>query len=415
MGERVVHVVIIADGAEKVYPNPAVKRVREGSRLTMYDSIIIGLGGMGSAAAAHLAQRGQRVLGLEQFSPVHALGSSHGQTRIIRQAYFEHPAYVPLLLRAYELWHDLESRCGETLLVRTGGLLVGNESSPLVAGSLRSVRDHGLAHEVFDATGLYKRFPAMHPQPDEIGVFELPAGMLFPERCVRAHLDWAAAAGAELRFDTPVVRWGATPDGAVWVTTADGRRFEAASLMLCAGAWLQRYAADIGLPIRVERNVMHWFAPQPDADVARLAALPVFIVDRRKGDLLYGVPFIQGQGLKAAFHHSHRYTSPDGLQRDVDPAEACGVHEALRAWIPDAAGERITSVACMYTMTPDEHFIIGRHPAHAAVILAGGFSGHGFKFCSVVGEILAQLAIDGEPVHSIALFSPTRFGSARAQ
>lgn len=381
----------------------------------MYDSIVIGLGGMGSAAAAHLAQRGQRVLGLEQFSPVHALGSSHGQTRIIRQAYFEDPAYVPLLLRAYELWHELEARGGKALLVRTGGLLVGKASSPLVAGSLRSVREHGLAHEVFDAPALHKRFPAMHPLPDEIGVFELPAGMLFPERCVQAHLDWAAAAGAQLCFDTPVKEWGATPSGTAWAITADGRRHEAATLVLCAGAWLERYAADIGLPICIERNVMHWFAPQPGADVARLAALPVFILDRREGDLLYGVPLIEGQGLKAAFHHSHRFTTPDSLQRDVAPEEALGVHAALRAWIPEAAGERLESIACMYTMTPDEHFIIGRHPAHASIIVAGGFSGHGFKFCSVVGEILAQLAIDGETAQPIGLFSPARFRQAPAQ
>lgn len=374
----------------------------------MYDSIVVGLGGMGSAAAAHLARRKQRIVGLEQFSPAHALGSSHGKTRIIRQAYYEDPAYVPLLLRAYELWHELERETGQTLLRRTGGLMVGLPDSPLVAGSQRSAREHGLAHDVLDAREMRRRFPATNPRAGEVGVFELPAGMLFPERCVQAHLDSAARGGAELHFDTPVSDWGMTEHGAAYATTTAGDRFEAGNLLVCAGAWVERWASQMGVPIRIERNVMHWFEGAPAA-LAELQELPVFILDRAGSPALYGFPYIEGQGLKAAFHHSGTYTTPDALERTVKPAEAAPVQAALAQWLPAAATRCIESVACMYSLTPDEHFVVGLHPTLPNVVVAAGFSGHGFKFCSVMGEIMADLAMQRATRHPIELFSPTRF------
>lgn len=375
----------------------------------MFDVIVLGLGGMGSAAAAHLAARGKRVLGLERFTPAHDRGSSHGGSRIIRQAYFEDPAYVPLVLRAYELWEDLEKDSAEPLYLRTGGLMVGRLDSQLVQGSLRSAREHGLKHELLDANEIARRFPATSPRDYEVALFEAPAGVLFPEACVRAHLRRASALGAELRFDTELTSWQATPGGGVAASTAAGERFEVERLVICAGAWLQQLASDLRLPLRVERNVMHWFQPRLRPELFDPDRLPVYIVDRSRRFMLYGFPSIGKTGVKAAFHHSEIYTTPQDLDRDVAAHEVEAVREALAEWLPAGAGKHLASAVCMYTLTPDEHFLIGQHPSEPAVIIAGGFSGHGFKFCGVVGEVIADLAVEGATRHPIELFSPTRF------
>lgn len=392
------HGFIVRHGKVHVYPNLVLKP-------SMFDAIVLGLGGMGSAAAAHIAARGKRVLGLEQFTPAHDRGSSHGQTRIIRQAYFEDPAYVPLLLRAYDLWFDLERRSGRALYLRTGGLMVGGEDSALIAGSRRSALEHGLKHEMLDARDVRARFPATRPRSDEVALFEEPAGILFPEACVRAHIDWAAKAGAELRFETRVVSWEAKASEVATVTTDAGERFEAQSLIICAGAWLTQQAKELGLPLRVERNVVHWFAPAAHSELFGPERLPIYMLERDPLSVLYGFPSVGGEGIKAAFHHSHKYTTPDEIERDVAPAEVQRVRDALQEWLPDGNGAHIASSVCMYTLTPDEHFLIGRHPCHPSVIVAGGFSGHGFKFCSVVGEVLADLALNGETRHRIGLFN----------
>ncbi|MBC5806609.1 MAG: N-methyl-L-tryptophan oxidase [Candidatus Eremiobacter antarcticus] len=374
-----------------------------------YDAIVIGLGAMGSAAAAHVARRGASVVGLEQFHAVHALGSSHGKSRIIRQAYYEDPAYVPLVLRAYELWRELETVTGATLLQRTGGIMVGTAEGELVRGSLRSAREHGLEHELLDAAELRKRFPATTPRAEEVGVFERPAGILFPEECVRAHLLAASAAGADLRFETPVTCWQRTAGGGVRVDTAAGDTIEARSAVVCGGAWLAKLVPGLRVSLRVERNVMHWFAPRSHPELLGADRLPIFMLQRAEQPLFYGFPNIRGQGVKAAFHHSGEYSEPHLLRREVGDAEIETARTALSAWLPDAAGSHVDSVACMYTLTPDEHFLIGVLADHPQVVIAGGFSGHGFKFSSVVGEIAADLALQGSTRHRIDRFALRRF------
>ncbi|MBV8262349.1 MAG: N-methyl-L-tryptophan oxidase [Candidatus Eremiobacteraeota bacterium] len=375
-----------------------------------YDAIVLGLGGMGSAAAAHIALRGKRVLGLEQFTPAHDRGSSHGASRIIRQAYFEDPAYVPLLLRAYELWQELERTSDEPLYLRTGGLMVGRMDSALVQGSLRSAREHGLEHELLSATDIARRFPATAPRDNEVAVYEKPAGILFPEACVRAYLKAAGAVGADLRFETPVQKWQASDNG-VDVTLTSGERVTGNSLVVCAGAWLPQMAAELALPLRVERNVVHWFQPRSNPELFTPDKLPVYILDRGQRFMLYGFPDVEFAGIKAAFHHSEIFASPEEMKRTVAPDEVDAVRDALAQWLPRGAGQHLASSVCMYTLTPDLHFVIGKHPAHANVIIAGGFSGHGFKFCSVVGETIADLVVEGESFNTIELFSPTRFGA----
>ncbi len=363
---------------------------------------------MGSAALAHLALRGVSALGLEQYHPAHALGSSHGGSRIIRKAYFEDPSYVPLLLRAYELWHELERRAGTRLLLPTGGLMAGYEGSEIVAGALRSAREHGLAHETLTAAEIRRRFPTLRPRGDETGVYEPDAGVLFPEQCVLAHLQAAVAAGAEARFGVRVRGWRALNGGAAVET--DTGEIGCERLILTAGPWLGELAAELGAGLQPERNVMHWFAPAAGALDLGPGALPIYIVERRGVRVFYGMPDLPGQGMKAAFHYSGAATTPGGVDRSVSAAEVEAMQAALRDWLP-GVGTWWASQVCLYTNTPDLHFVIGPHPNHPQVLLAGGFSGHGFKFCSVVGEILADLATSGSTQHGIQLFHPARLAA----
>jgi sarcosine oxidase len=374
-----------------------------------YDAIVVGLGGMGSAVAAHAAARGLQVLGLEQFGPAHALGSSHGRTRIIRQAYFESPDYVPLLRRAYELWDALEARTGTTLRARTGGLFVGRPETAVVAGTIASAQRWDLPHEIFDAAALRARWPSVTPLADEIGVYEAVAGAVFPEATVAAQLGLAAADGAELRFGVQVAGWDAG-DAGVTVTLADGVRVEGARLAICAGPWFNRIAPEFGIPLRIERNVQFWFAPLDRAAVTP-ERLPTYAVERDGQRMFYGFPDF-GDGAKVAHHGSGIDADPDALQRSVGDDEIAFARAALASFAPAAAGPFLRAAACMYSNTPDEHFAIGPHPQQPRVIAVGGFSGHGFKFTPVVGAIVAALLAGDDPGTDLALFAPDRFRRA---
>ena len=374
-----------------------------------YDAVVLGLGGMGSAVAAHASARGRRVLGIERFGPAHARGSSHGESRVIRQAYFESPAYVPLLQRAYALWDRLAARTGTSLRAQTGGLFVGRPETPLVAGTIASAQQWNLAHEVYDARELRRRWPAVTPRDDEIGVYESVAGAVFPEAGVQAHLLDAAANGAELRFGVEATGWDAG-DGGVRVSLVDGTVVEAARLAICAGSWFAQVAPDVGVPLRIERNVQFFFAPRDRAAVAP-DRLPVWCAERPGQRMFYGFPDF-GDGTKVVHHGSGVFTEPDALDRTVRDEEIAYAHDALASFVPAAAGAFLRAAPCMYTLTPDEHFLIGAHPHHPNVVLAGGFSGHGYKFTPVVGEIVAALLADDDPGFSLELFSPVRFAVA---
>jgi len=398
-----------ARGLDESSPYVAVQMQGNPGREPMserYDAIVVGLGGMGSAALAHLASRGRRVLGLEQYHPAHALGSSHGGSRIIRKAYYEDPAYVPLVLRAYELWQRLEEQTGARLLLRTGGLMAGYEGCEILEGSLRSARAHGLEYEVMSAADMRRRFPVLRPRPDEAALYEPDAGILFPEQCVLAHLQAAVAAGAEARFGLRVSSWKVEAGGAS--VTAGGDKILCDRLLLCAGPWLGQVAAGMTLPLQAERNIVHWFDPISDGSALGPSELPVYVLERRGIPIFYGIPLLPDQGIKAAFHYSQQTTTPDEVNRDVSGPEVAAMREALSAWMPDAAGAWRRSSVCMYTNTPDKHFLIGIYARYPQVIIAGGFSGHGFKFCPVIGEILADLALDGSTAHQIDLFAPER-------
>jgi sarcosine oxidase len=371
-----------------------------------YDVIVAGLGGMGSAAAFHLAARGQRVLGLEKFGPAHDRGASHGGSRITRQSYFEGADYVPLLLRAYELWHELAAHSGREVIRLTGGLMVGPPDCRTVAGSRLSAEQWGLPHQMLSAADVRRRFPTMDPRPDEVGLYEDNAGFVRPEETVAAHLSMTHA---DLRFHEPMRSYESDPGG-VRVTTDRGV-YTAGQLVLTPGPWAPGLLADLGVPFRIERQVQHWFQPRGGVAPYHPQHHPIYIWEDAAGTQVYGFPAIDGPegGAKIAFFRRGTPTDPDALDTAVHPAEIDEMARAAAARLPDLPGRHLRGEPCLYSTTPDEHFVIGRHPAHESVTVAAGFSGHGFKFVPVVGEILADLATAGTTKHPIALFDPRRF------
>ncbi|MEU6395128.1 N-methyl-L-tryptophan oxidase [Streptomyces sp. NPDC046939] len=379
-----------------------------------HDVIVIGLGGMGSAAAHHLSARGARVLGLEKFGPVHNRGSSHGGSRITRQSYFEDPAYVPLLLRSYELYADLERATGRSIATLCGGVMVGRPDSRTVEGSRHSAEQWDLPHEMLDAREIRRRFPTLTPADDEVALFERKAGLVRPETTVAAHLQLAERAGAELRFEEPVTRWEPCAGGGVRVHTAGGT-YTAGQLVICPGAWAPRVLADLGVPLTIERQVMYWFQPSTGVGPFRPENHPIYIWEDAAGVQVYGFPAIDGPdlGAKVAFFRGGAECTPETVDRTVHDAEVRAMADHMSRHIPALPGTFLKAVTCMYSNTPDEHFVIARHPAHPdSVVVACGFSGHGFKFVPVVGEILADLALTGATAHPIDLFDPRRLTGA---
>ncbi|MFE6615448.1 N-methyl-L-tryptophan oxidase [Amycolatopsis sp. NPDC057786] len=376
--------------------------------MSHYDVIVIGLGGMGSAAAYRLARRGRRVLGIDRFAPVHNLGSSHGGSRITRQAYFEDPAYVPLLLRAHELWDGIERDSGRRIFTRCGGIMLGGPDSRTVSGSLASARKWELPHELLDAAEIRRRFPTMNPDDHEIALYEENAGFVVPESSVAAHLQLAARAGAELHHEEKVLSWRETSTG-VRVGTSQNF-YTAEQLVICPGAWAPELLAELGIGFTVERQVQYWFAPSGGAEPFRAGRHPIYVWEGENGRQFYGFPSHDDAGsVKVAFFRGGRTCTPETIDRTVHPEEAGEIAEFVGRKMPSLPGTFLRGATCMYTNTPDEHFVISRHPAHERVVVACGFSGHGFKFVPVVGEILADLVVDGTTGHPVALFDPARF------
>jgi len=361
--------------------------------LSEFDAIVIGLGAMGSAALYHLGRRGERVLGLEAFTEGHRQGSSHGESRIIRMAYYEHPGYVPLLRRAYDLWADLERESGERLLRITGGLMIGNPASELVAGARTSADQHSLSYELLDSDEVRRRFPVLRLAPDEVALFEPSAGILSPEACLATHLQLAREAGAQTHHSEPVRSWRASNGGVEVVTDVD--RYTADQAIFACGAWTGRILGEEKLPIRAERVTPFWLEPRKPA-LFELGRLPIFMWQQTEGGHFYGFPHLEWPGVKVAIHHTGRFCDPDSVDRQVNAEDERQLRAAIEQRIPALNGPVLSSVVCLYENSPDHHFLIDRLPDQPNVVFAGGFSGHGFKFSSVVGELLADLITRGQ-------------------
>lgn len=372
-----------------------------------YDVIVVGVGAMGSSTCYHLARRGAAVLGLEQFAIPHDFGSSHGHSRMIRMAYYEHPDYVPLLRRAYELWERFEANHGTKLLHETGGLYLGPAESELVGGSLRAAREHGLPHELLSRDDIRRRFGQFTAPEDWVGLYETRAGFLRPEHVICAHADAALRAGAELHGHEPVREWSAS-DAGVTVRTDCGT-YQGKTVIFCGGAWTDRLVRDLGVPLVVTRQVLGWTWPRRP-ERFRLGEFPVWAIGNPDGSLYYGFPMLpDSPGFKSGHHAPGPVADPDRVNRNPMPEDEHPFRNALQQYLPDADGPTLAMRICLYTNSPDHHFILDRHPRHQNVLLACGFSGHGFKFASVVGEIMTDLALDDATKLPIGFLGLARF------
>ena len=375
-----------------------------------FDAIVVGLGAHGSAAALALARRGLRVLGLERFGRGEALGSSGGRTRIIRLAYFEDPSYVPLAVDSWERWRELETEAGVPILTPTGGFYGGLPGSTVLDGAIRSAREHELPHEVIDRDEIRRRWPVFEPPDGARALVEEQAGFLRSDTAIEAALSLAERRGAVLRFDAAAVDWRPTTGGGFEVETDGGDAVGGQYLVLTAGPWLGRIIRDLALPLVVERIPVAWF--EPKAPIAEVSAgrLPVWILETTTDGSFYGFPYDPDAGLKVARHHSGDFAaSADDVDRELRPADEARIRAFVRAHMPGADGLLSSSTVCLYTNTPDEHFVIDTHPAAPGVAFASACSGHGFKFAPVLAEILADLALTGATRYPIERFRAERF------
>ncbi len=376
--------------------------------MSAYDAIVIGTGGVGSAAAYHLARRGARVLGLDRFPGGHANGSSHGQTRIIRKAYFEHVDYVPLLNRAYELWTQLQEEVGEQLYHDVGLIEIGPPDGIVIPGVLASARQHGLRVDKLTASEATERFPGFAVPDDSVAVFEQDAGFLMVERCVLAFLSVAEKHGAELRYGETVLDWNSTASG-VTVRT-DRATYSASKLLIAAGAWSRYLLSSLGIKLRVLRKHLHWYATT-DACYRVDSGCPGFFYEVPGGHF-YGFPQIDERGVKVADHTGGtEIADPLNDDRSTEDFDIARIETFLQRYLPGVARNATDHAACYYTMSPDENFVVDHHPEFNNVVFAAGLSGHGFKFTSVLGEVLAELATEGDSKLPIEFLKVNRFAA----
>jgi sarcosine oxidase len=381
----------------------------EVSNMKTFDVIVVGVGAMGAAACWQLARRGKRVLGIDRHDIPNAMGSSHGVNRIIRLAYFEHPSYVPLLRRAYELWRETEQLAGEQLLFVTGSMDIGEEGSEVVTGSLASCREHSLPHEVLSAADVNARFQGYRLPSNLVAIRQPDGGFVASERAIVAAANLALSHGAHLRARERVLEFNPIGGGGVKVRT-DRNEYEAGQLILTAGAWIGELLPTLATITVPERQVLGWFQPKTPEHF-KLGAFPVSNLKSDVGHF-YQFPVWNTPGFKIGLYHHLRETGrADELSREPTQRDEEVLREGLRAFFPDADGDLLALRFCMFTNTPDGHFIIDRLPGWDDVILASPCSGHGFKFSSVVGELLALLTT-GAPIRpDLSLFALDRLAA----
>ena len=372
-----------------------------------YDAIVIGLGGMGSAALYHLARRGLRALGIERYDVPNDMGSSHGLSRMIRFSYHEHPSYVPLVRRAYELWQQLENSYGQRLLVTTGSIRAGSETSAMFQGSKLACDTHHLPYQILEGPEVNQRFPGYQLPEEILAIYQPDGGFLNSERCIIAHVTVALELGAQVHGREQVLAWEPTGEGVRVETDRDS--YTARNLVVCAGAWAAKLVPEIARWAVPERQVLAWFLPSRP-ELFRPEAFPVFGMEAEEGRY-YGFPSYDIPGFKVGrYHHLSQDVDPDNMDRDVHPEDEEILRSFTNRYFPLAAGPTLAMKTCIFTNSPDENFIIDLHPQYPQVSIAAGFSGHGFKFCSVVGEIMADLVQKGETSHDLSLFRLARLG-----
>ncbi|MDQ2751819.1 MAG: N-methyl-L-tryptophan oxidase [Bacteroidota bacterium] len=372
-----------------------------------FDVIVLGLGANGSSALYHLSKTGLKVVGIDRFTPPHTHGSSHGESRIIRQAYHEHPMYVPLVKEAYKLWYELESTWKKQLFLQTGGIMLGDINAGVVKGAKKSAETHGIAYEYLESDDINQRFPALKTTKETVGVVEKEAGILFPEECIKANLQLSAHNGAVLLFDEKVISIHPHYNGVDIFT--DKSKYQTRKLIVSAGAWLNQLLPSLHLPLTIERQVLYWFT---NTDISLQPyllpnALPIYIWEYEQNKTFYGFPDL-GKGIKVAPHHAGKTINPDLISQEVSEAEVKNMSGIVDEFLTIKPQFSHSSV-CMYTKTPDEHFIIDFHPQHHNIIIGSPCSGHGFKFSSLTGKILCDMAMEKQVPFDLKPFAITRF------
>ena len=375
------------------------------------DVIVVGLGAHGSAAVWQLAKRGVSVIGFDAYKPPHTLGSSHGDTRVIRAVYAEDPAYVPMMLRGYEVWRELEQSLSddgeaEELLRIVGGLTVGPSDGQGILGVRRSAKVHNLEIENLDASEIRRRWPQFQPRDDMVATFDPRSGVLFPEKCVAAHLKQAGKEGADIHYNEPVRRWHPDGDGVRVIT--DAGEYTAEQIVFSAGAWNPGFLSKLKLSLRLERQVLFWFEPAGSRELFRPENGPNHSWEWSPGRSFYCQPDFGG-GVKTAFHHhGEMFDDPMDLDRTVRESDERNLRNAIRDLVPQLNGRTLKSAVCLYTDTPDYHFLLDWHPGHRNVIICSPCSGHGFKFAAVVGDIVADMATKSDAGYDMSLFGVER-------
>ena len=371
-----------------------------------FDCIVIGVGGMGSSAVHNLAKRGQKVLGLEKFDIPHSEGSSHGVNRIIRLAYYEHSSYVPLLRRAYEMWSEIETIAGEQLLYKIGSIDTAPSGHEVFEGSLESCLEHDIPHEVLNHKQINDRFPGYEMPLGQMGLYQADGGFVLSERAIVAYVNAAVAEGAEVHARESVIKW--ETEGAGVRVFTDRAEYTADRLVITAGAWAAGMVPSLEELAVPERQVLAWLQPKEPSLFAP-ENFPVFNAYFEEGRY-YGFPVFGIPGFKIGrYHHLEELADPDHMERGVTQEDEDILRSAVSRYFPKANGTLMTLKTCLFTNTPDDHFIIDKVPGMPQVTVAAGFSGHGFKFASVVGEIVGDLAINGETTHNIDLLKIDRF------
>lgn len=371
------------------------------------DVIVLGLGAHGSSAIYNLSKTGYTICGIDRFTPPHAHGSSHGQSRIIREAYHESPMYVPLVKEAYNLWNELESISGKQLLLKTGGIILGNEDATVIAGAKLSAKTHGVSYDYLKSEDIQKRFPALKPTGETVAVVEHNAGILFPEECIKANLEQAAKNNATLLYNEKVT--AIIPRNNTVEIVTDKGKYQTQKLIVSAGAWLNDLLPDLKLPLNIKRQVLFWFknTNQQLQQYLSPQKLPIYIWEYKPGRIFYGFPDL-GDGIKIAPHHEGQPIHPDLLSQDVKADEIDEMKKITDQFFAIDSAFNYSAV-CMYTNTPDEHFIIDHHPLHNNIIVASPCSGHGFKFSSAIGKLLCNMSTEQDLKFDISPFRINRF------
>jgi len=373
----------------------------------IFDTIVIGLGANGSSALYYLSKENKKILGIDRYTPPHQFGSSHGQSRIIRQAYHENPVYVPFVKEAYKEWHAIEQESGKSLLLKTGGLMLGAANASVITGAVTSAKTHDIAYEYLESGEILRRFPAFRISENTVGVLEKEAGILFPEECIKTYLEQAVLNGAQLQLNEIVLDIKSAESVIEITTSTTVHRTE--KLIISAGAWTGDLLTALDLPLKVERQVLYWFNNQSPLLQSGLQPqhMPVYIWEYQPGELFYGFPDI-GDGIKIARHHAGRNILPDRLNQDVSLEEIELMKLLVSNYINIKPVFNYSSV-CMYTNTPDENFIIDHHPENKNIIIASPCSGHGFKFSSLTGKLLSEMAMEHKLSLDLSPFKIDRF------